>query len=313
MADEKEYQHEITLDDGPGTGVPGADVDTEPKPKAADDDLQIEIDDGPDPEALLDDAPAPRQPAKPAKAADDEPPAQPPPRQIDPEVIELRRRIEAMQEDQARRDAVSAKAYWENEDRELDSKISVAREKYKKAMAEGDSDAALAATDELTELKVDKRARQYQREAVAREAQARPQQQAPAENPLTARWKALNPWYGQATYGAETLAMRAIDSQMVAEGWQPNSEAYYDEMSKRLKKKMPEAPVTGLTAPRKDNPPPRTAPARTQKPAGSTVPGKPGVVRLTQTDLQVMRQVGMDPDSKTDRIAYAKQKIAYQE
>jgi len=226
------------------------------------------------------------------------------PRQPDPEVVALRRRIDELDQQLRQRDEVASRNYIQHEERELDSRLEATREKLKQAQKDGDTDATAAAIEELADIKAEKK----KREVVN---QQRPQ--APPSNPLTEQWVAKNPWFG-AGPGKDrvaTLAAKAIDQDLWDEGYRPNTPAYFDEMARRLKGKVTGVAIVGITdEPRapKAPPPPTTAASRQRPPA------RPGVVRLDpKSDFAVMRTVGLDPDKKEDRIAYAKSKAQYRD
>lgn len=290
----KEYEHKVDL----GEGEVEIDLDKEWKPPEADEELQVEVEEEKKPE------PEPTPEPEPEEEA-------PKPNKIDPEVINLREQIAALNARLAQREQNDFKSSIEREDQELTGKIAAAKAKLKKAQEEGNVDATVDAQDELTNLRVDERARLIQRqqqEAVARQPQPQPQVHG---NPLTNQWKAKNDWYGKPEYAAETLTARIIDSEMAQQGYVPNTEDYFEELNKRLKSKFRTVDPVGLK-PKKAEKKPEQAP-NLAPPRKASTPTRPGVVRLNQEDFTVMRMVGMDPNDKNDRLAYAKQKISYGE
>lgn len=285
----KTYQHDIDLEDDEVE----VNLDWQPPKKDGEDDLKIEVEG---------EEAAPKEPGVEAPEADD-PPKPPPVRGPDPEILRLQEEVRRMREEQARRDRLAEEGYQQFEGQQIDQKIHAAREKYKKAQETGDTEAALAAMDEITDLKVEKKARSL---APRPEPKADPAPQ-PPQNPLTSRWMGANPWFGQREYAAETLAVRAIDTEMVAEGWQPNTEDYFEEMNRRLGKKFKSVEVGSISTKKKSPLPPTAAPKAPKTQV------RPGVVKLTRQDFETMRIVGMDPNNPKDRVAFAKQKVAYQD
>lgn len=277
----KEYEHKSDLDDE--VEVP---LDKDWKaPK--EDELKVEVEEEETPEP---------EKEEPAKEEEEETPA--PPR-TDPAVLALRQQIEEMNRREAERDEQNRKSLSEREDQELNSKLAAARAKLKKAHEDGNTDAASEATEELTDIRVELKARQLTRQA---QPEPRQQQYQQPANQLTPRWLQKNQWYGKPGHEEETFAARVIDAKMVNEGYDPNTEAYFDELSKRLKSKFRTIDPVGFKQQQKKDSAPPMAPAR-QAPKSS----RPGVVRLTKGHFDLMRHVGLDPDNGEDRQTYARQ------
>lgn len=278
----KEYEHKSDLEDE--VEVP---LDKDWKaPK--EEDLKVEVEE--------------EAPEKPKEEAKEEPEEEeeeaPAPPRTDPAVLALRQQIEEMNRREAEREAQNLKTLSEREDQELNAKLAAARAKLKKAQEDGNTDAASEATEELTDIKVELKARQLTRQAPPEPRQQQYQQ----PNPLTPRWLQKNDWYGKQGYEEETFAARVIDAKMVQEGYDPNTEEYFDELAKRLKSKFRTIEPVGFKPPKKKETTPPMAPAR-QAPKTS----RPGVVRLTKQHFELMRMSGLDPDKGEDRQIYARQ------
>lgn len=228
----------------------------------------------------------------------------PAPKAPDPELVALKAQLAQIREEQAERDRLAAEGYSAYEEQQIDGKLTAARAKFKAAQDAGDSEAALAAMDEITDLKVAKEARKY---AKPQPEPRQRQQPEAAQNPLTNRWIANNPWYGKKEHAAETIAVRVIDADMVAEGWQPNTEDYFDEMSRRLAKKFKSVEVASIS--KKRQPPPKTAPVSGAQPAVT----RKGVIKLDRKDFEIMRMTGLDPNNAKHRVDYAREKINYRD
>jgi hypothetical protein len=79
----------------------------------------------------------------------------------------------------------------------------------------------------------------YQQQVAAQQAAMQPQVQVQQEvDPRVEDWAERNPWYGRDT--AMTHAAWGIHRQLIqVEGFDPNSDAYYDELDNRLKQTFP--------------------------------------------------------------------------
>lgn len=285
----KNYEHKLQIEEEEEDGEVEINLDPNWKPPK-EDEPEVEVAEEKEPVA--------------EPEAEEEEEAPPPVKLPDPELARLREELQQIRAEQAERDRLAAEGYSAYEEQQIDNKLAEARAKFKAAQEAGDSEAALAAMDEITDLKVSKEARKYVPKPETQKPQ-RPQAE-PAQNPLTARWLAANPWYGQKQNAAETVAVRVIDADMVAEGWQPNTEDYFEEMNRRLAKKFKSVELGSIS--KKKPPLPKTAP-----PSGVRTVQRKGTVTLGQRDFQTMRMVGLDPNNAADRRAYALEKRNYQD
>jgi hypothetical protein len=124
----------------------------------------------------------------------------------------------------------------------------------RKAREEGDIDTETEAQQRLTTLTLEQnqitaatqqREQQqqewnYQQEVAAQQAAQQPQAPAQQEvDPRVEEWAERNSWYGRDT--AMTHAAWGIHRQLIqSEGFDPNSDEYYDELDKRLKQTFPQ-------------------------------------------------------------------------
>lgn len=124
----------------------------------------------------------------------------------------------------------------------------------RKAREEGDIDTETEAQQRLTSLTMEQsqitaatqqREQQvqqwnYQQQVAAQQAAHQPQVQVQQEvDPRVEDWAERNPWYGRDT--AMTHAAWGIHRQLIqSEGFDPNSNEYYDELDNRLKQTFPQ-------------------------------------------------------------------------
>jgi len=124
----------------------------------------------------------------------------------------------------------------------------------RKAREEGDIDTETEAQQRLTALTMEQsqitaatqqREQQvqqwnYQQQQAAQQAAQQPQVQVQQEvDPRVEDWAERNPWYGRDT--AMTHAAWGIHRQLIqSEGFDPNSNEYYDELDNRLKQTFPQ-------------------------------------------------------------------------
>ena len=197
-------------------------------------------------------------------------------------------------------------------DKTLEVDIKDAKAELVKAQEEGETAKAVDAQQKLNELQI--RRREIETLRVGLEEKVERAKTAPAPGarpmlrPVTTEWMGRNKWFGHEKFGVATAATKAIDTQMVKDGWDPGDPKYYVELDRRLNRELP-----GLRqrlraeTPRQENRPgPGTivAPAR-QAPARGTSPNR---VTLNRADLQNMRNFGMDPANKEHLKEYARSK-----
>jgi hypothetical protein len=221
----------------------------------------------------------------------------------------------------------------------VDVRTRTAREALKAARVDGDVNAEediKAALDELTNIRrgietnmaklPDEAAldRAYNEHVSAR--RSRVQQPASRSNddlrPLNekaGRWAAQNTWMNDPERVSEKAALQAIDQRLVSEGYNPQDDEYFTEMSKRLAKSFPTLSVKLLDgrvlggAPA-NRPAARQSSAPPVASARSVAPPSPGTksktrVDLDHTDRRMMRQLGIDLSNQNAVKRYAKEKL----
>ena len=114
-----------------------------------------------------------------------------------------------------------------------------------KAVEEGDTDAQVNFQEQMADMRAAMRIAEMQKQqrqqrsvspTVGRAQQA-------AQNPAPAKamsWWQQNNWFNAAGFERETAAARAIDVQLDLEGFDKNSDDYYDHLNSRLQKVFPE-------------------------------------------------------------------------
>lgn len=133
-------------------------------------------------------------------------------------------------------------------------------------------------------------------------------------------------WWDDPDFTIEQLAAKKIDSDLIADGYDPNTEEHYEELQARLQEKFPDLEVS-LPSERRsrreaedeDEIEDRPRGRQVQRPArgpisatGNRGTGQParrnGHIRLNSTDLDNMRRFGMDPNNDKHVTAYAEEK-----
>ena len=144
------------------------------------------------------------------------------------------------------------------------NEVDTAKKKYKEAYESGDSDALVAAQDELTSAKIKaERVNSFRPPALqAPEVAVQPQPQAPEPDSKARAWQSANPWFGENRRMTD-LAM-SVHNELIEKGVNPTSDEYYQQINAEVRQIFPDAfpsdkskrssvvaPATRSTAPRK--------------------------------------------------------------
>jgi len=203
----------------------------------------------------------------------------------------------------------------------FDKEIQIKSGALQKARADGDYDAEMKAQSELDTLRFQqnqvREARRNMGTAPAKKADDTPTPPAagtpaaakPAANPPPPKavaWVDKNKtWFRQPKFSGHTQFVLGVDQQLVKEGYDKNSDSYYEELDRRVDEAFPtlrKAPVKTVSP---------VAPAAAG--GGAAAPTKPAGKRsitLTKADLENMRTFGLDPSNKAHLQEYARNKVA---
>ena len=142
------------------------------------------------------------------------------------------------------------KGYVNSEEARVQGEIESVKQQYRNAYENGDSDAMFAAQEQLSKMalmqervRVAKQRLSQEEAAPAPEqaapaAQPAPQKAQPTPDPRAQEWADKNEWFGSddvMTYAAFGLHKKLVEE----EGFDPNSEDYYNEVDKRMRSEFP--------------------------------------------------------------------------
>ena len=187
---------------------------------------------------------------------------------------------------------------------EFNQRYAQTKQALAKAVEEGDTQAQLNFTEQLADMRAAMRIAEMQRQQQASQAVSptvgRAQQVAQQPAPKKAMdWWEKNRWFNAAGFERETAAARAIDVQLDLEGHNKESDEYYELLNNRLQKVFPEL-KSGSEEPSK----PR---AKSRQPVSRTAGGSPSYkgnrVRMTQDQLRMARELGINDDKGLKQYA----------
>jgi len=161
---------------------------------------------------------------------------------------------------------------------------------------------------------------QQRRDQFQRQRQGRQGSEAPrALNEKAAQWSKVNSWMADPGKKKEQSALLEVNNALAAEGYDPNSDDFFTELSRRMAKRFPglsvrttsgagmgQAPAGSSQAPVRPATPP-VAPARSIAPPGQQQQRK-ARVGLDANDVKLMRMFRIDPNDKAAVKRYALEK-----
>tara|TARA_R110002020_G_scaffold345522_1_gene559481 strand:+ start:3629 stop:4552 length:924 start_codon:yes stop_codon:yes gene_type:complete len=165
------------------------------------------------------------------------------------------------------------------------------------AVEEGDTKAQVAYQEQLADMRAAMRIAEMQRQQSQQRAAASPtvgRAQQAAQNPAPPKamqWWQANNWFNASGFERETAAARSIDVQLDLEGYDKNSNEYYQILNSRLQKLFPE--LSSGSSPSK-------ARTKSRPPVAPTTGGsstyKGNRVRMTQEQLRMARELGINDE-----------------
>ena len=182
-----------------------------------------------------------------------------------------------------------------NTEQAFNQRYSQVKQALEKAVEEGDTKAQLAFTEQLADMRAAVRVAQLQQQQRSQQSVSptvgRAQQT--VSNPVpdkAMQWWQKNNWFNQQGFERETATARAIDVQIEAEGFDKNSDDYYEELNNRLQKVFPEL-ISG-TSPNKTK-------VKSRQPVAPPTGGtdyKGNIVRMTKDQLAMARELGISDE-----------------
>lgn len=177
--------------------------------------------------------------------------------------------------------------------------LEEAKAKFKAAYDAGESDAVVAAQDELTNAKLKaERVNNIKLPALqSDETEVQTQTSAPAVVDGRAQeWQAANPWFGQDD--EMTSFALGLHQKLVKQGVNPRSDDYYEKINSRMRQVFPDQFADG------DDEPEETKPRRkTNVVAPATRSTAPKKIVLTQTQVALAKRLGVPLEEYAKQVA----------
>ena len=207
-------------------------------------------------------------------------------RQIQEQNAKLQKRLERLEH-----------GSQQSAEKAFNQRYSQTKAALEQAVEEGDTKSQVAFQEQLADMRAAMRIAEMQRQQAQQRAAASPtvgRAQQAAQNPAPQKamqWWQANNWFNAAGFERETAAARSIDVQLDLEGYDKNSDEYYQLLNSRLQKMFPEL-SSGAS--------PSKARTKSRPPVAPTTGGsssyKGNRVRMSQEQLRMARELGINDE-----------------
>ena len=207
-------------------------------------------------------------------------------RQIQEQNAQLQKRLERLEH-----------GSQQSAEKAFNQRYSQTKAALEQAVEEGDTKSQVAFQEQLADMRAAMRIAEMQRQQTQQRAAASPtvgRAQQAAQNPAPPKamqWWQANNWFNAAGFERETAAARSIDVQLDLEGYDKNSDEYYQVLNSRLQKMFPEL-SSGAS--------PSKARTKSRPPVAPTTGGsssyKGNRVRMSQEQLRMARELGINDE-----------------
>ena len=207
-------------------------------------------------------------------------------RQIQEQNAQLQKRLERLEH-----------GSQQNAEKAFNQRYNQTKAALEQAVEEGDTKSQVAFQEQLADMRAAMRIAEMQRQQAQQRAAASPtvgRAQQAAQNPAPQKamqWWQANNWFNAAGFERETAAARSIDVQLDLEGYDKNSDEYYQVLNSRLQKMFPEL-SSGAS--------PSKARTKSRPPVAPTTGGsssyKGNRVRMSQEQLRMARELGINDE-----------------
>lgn len=209
--------------------------------------------------------------------------------------------------------AFGSRAYIDQSKSSAEVALDVARKKYREAFEAGDADQAVSAQEEISRamMNLDRVSNMKPVEVQEREMPV-PVESEPVVDSRSEEWQNENKWFGKNR--SMTAFALGLHAELVEErGFDPSSDEYYDAIDKTMRQKFPEQfgsdEVIG-TPPQSSEPAEEETPRRATKPAAVVAPATrstpPNRIRLTKSEVDVARRLGVPLELYAKQVAKLK-------
>jgi len=191
------------------------------------------------------------------------------------------------------------KAMLEQAKKMVEREVEEAKAKFKQAYDAGESDAVVAAQEELTTAKLKSDRVNNLKLPALQESQSEVQPEAitPAVDDRAMQWQKDNAWFGQDD--EMTSFALGLHQKLVKQGVNPRSDEYYEKINSRMRQVFPD-----VFDDAEDDEPEETKPRRkTNVVAPATRSTAPKKIVLTQTQVALAKRLGVPLEEYARQVA----------
>lgn len=176
-----------------------------------------------------------------------------------------------------------------------ESRINYAKVRLKEATENSDGQAAVRAQELFFEAKQKLDQLRAYKSKFEKEVTAAPEAPNPVVKSLAERWMEQNDWYDPESGDTDSRIAKRLDQQLSAEGWNPASTDYWNELTRRLQKELPHRYTDdSYETPRKRGP--RSVVTGSERETGGGA--SRGTFTLTADQVRAMKDAGFWDDPK---------------
>ncbi|KPK66534.1 MAG: hypothetical protein AMS21_01880 [Gemmatimonas sp. SG8_38_2] len=208
-------------------------------------------------------------------------------------------------------------SHSERELNEIERNIGDIEKQLEDAIEKGETKTQLSLTRKMTdlqaELKVAKKAAELMGEDddSGSTRSGKPSGK-PDENPYADDWMGNHSdWYGMKGFERQTRLVNRLDKEVFKDGYDPQTEEYFEELDRRLKEKAPELfddeDLTPSGKRNRERPPVAPTGSGEDRTSGKTT-GLGSKVTLDDNDFRVMRTFGLDTNDPETLKEFARNK-----
>ena len=190
------------------------------------------------------------------------------------------------------------KAMLEQAKKMAERELEEAKAKFKSAYDAGESEAVVAAQEELTTAKLkSERVNNLKLPALQEsETEVQPQSSAPPVDDRAVKWQQDNSWFGQDD--EMTAFALGLHQKLVKQGIDPRSDDYYEKINSRMRQVFPDSFDDVEDEP--EEPKPRR---KTNVVAPATRSTAPKKIVLTQTQVALAKRLGVPLEEYAKQVA----------
>lgn len=201
---------------------------------------------------------------------------------------------------------------------EIERTLSDTETQLETAIEKGDTKTQLKLTRKMTdlqaELKVSKKAAEIMAESDdSTQGQGTKPSGNSNENPVAEEWMdSHSDWYGMKGFERQTRLVNRLDKEIFKDGYDPQTDEYFEELDRRLKDKAPELfdeePAQAPSSKRNRGQPPVAPTGSGEDRTSSATTGLGSKVTLTEEDFRVMRQFNLNTNDPETLKEFARNK-----